>query len=425
VIPEGHSPNSRIFYVLRASYRDHGAPGSGQLEGTNEITLHPKFWEAELYDLSQGVQRTNHGGASAGQRVGSVSRGDWWAYRDVNLKNIDSITTRASSGSNNDGRIEFHVDSPTGPKVAEVTIPNTGGWDSYRTLDPVPVQDAPAGSHTLYLVGADDQAGDLLDLDWLRFNGMGVSSKLSTDVSAEPSRGAAPLATTLRADEPDAPAGATFEWDLGDGQTGTGREVRHTYAEPGTHEATLTIKDGDTVIGGGSTTVMTFEKLDGTLETTPASATPFVNDPVTVSATFDPSGDQSAAGRDVTFQVYRKSELSGLPAGYSTGTPYLRVKDEVVQTGAAGTAEFTYTGDVVASDVVVACIGYTDSCLKGSETTLVVDRAGNPVNLREGSSPTAARSSGSSSRRPASGRRCGTAGRSPAGTTPAPAPSSA
>src|ERR687896_1624013 len=306
VIPEGHSPNSRIFYVLRASYRDHGAPNSGTLEGNNEITLRPKFWEAELYDLSQGVQRTNHGGASAGQRVGSISRGDWWAYRNVNLKNIDSITANVSSGSNNNGRIEFRIGSPTGQKVAEVTVPNTGNWDTYRTLDPVPVENAPEGTHTLYLVGADDQTGDLLDLDWLRFNGMGISSRLVTDVSAEPSSAAAPLATTLQAGVQDAPADATFEWDFGDGTTGTGREAQHTYAEPGTYEAKLTIRRGDTVIGGGETTVRTFEAVEGTLEATPASATPFAGDEATVTATFDPSGAQSPAGRDVTFQVYRQ-----------------------------------------------------------------------------------------------------------------------
>ena len=107
-----------------------------------EIALRPKFWEAELYDLSQGVQRTNTSTASAGQRVGSVSRNDWWAYRNVNLKNIDSITARVSSGSNNNGRIEFRIDSPTGPKIGEVTVPNTGGYDVYRTLDPAAITDS-------------------------------------------------------------------------------------------------------------------------------------------------------------------------------------------------------------------------------------------------------------------------------------------
>ena len=95
----------------------------------------------------------------------------------VNLKNIDSITARVSSGSNNNGRIEFRIGSPTGTKIGEVTVPNTGGYDVYRTLDPAPLSNVPEGTHTLYMVGADDQAGDLLDLDTLRFNGRGVATR--------------------------------------------------------------------------------------------------------------------------------------------------------------------------------------------------------------------------------------------------------
>ena len=369
--------------MLRASYRDHGAPGSGVLEGSQEITLRPKFWEAELYDRSQGVQQTVTSGASAGRRVGSISRGDWWAYENVNLRNIDSITARVSSGSNNNGRIEFRLDAPDGPKVAEVTVPNTGGWDSYRTLDPVPVSD-PGGTHTLYLVAADDQAGDLLDLDWLRFNGMGVATKLAAHPSAEPSAGPAPLQTTLEAGVQDAPDGTTFAWDLGDGSTGEGAEVTHIYGAPGTYRATFRATRAGTLIAEGGVDVRAFERLDGTLAVTPESSTPFVGDSTTVTATFAPNGGQSAAGRDVTFQVYRQSRLSGLPAGYASGTPYLRVEQQVVQTDAAGAAEFTYTGEVVAADIVVACLGYTDSCLRGAETTLVTDDAGAPANLRDG-----------------------------------------
>jgi len=383
VIPEGHSPNSRLFYVLRASYADHGAAGSGVLEGSEEVTLRPKFWEAELYDRSQGVQRTNHGGASAGQRVGSVSRGDWWAYENVNLKNIDSITANVSSGSNNQGRIEFRIDAPDGPKVAEVVVPNTGSWDTYRTLPAAPVTNAPDGAHTLYLIGADDQTGDLLDLDWLRFNGMGISTRLATDVTATPDRGAAPLATTLKADEPDAPAGATFEWNLGDGATATGAEVAHTYAEPGVYDVSLVVKDGDTVIGGGTTTVRAFEQLEGTLDLATPSTAPYVGDETTVAATFDPVGDQSPADRDVTFEVYRRSPLSGLPAGHTAGTPYVRVKNDAVKTDAGGIAEYRYTGDVIANDIVVACLGYGDSCLDSSGNTLVVGEDGDPVNVRD------------------------------------------
>ena len=64
-------------------------------------------------------------------------------------------------------------------------------------------------------------------------------------MTATPSRGAAPLATTLTADEPDAPAGASTRGTSATGSTGTGATVDHTYAQPGTYDATVTIEFGD------------------------------------------------------------------------------------------------------------------------------------------------------------------------------------
>ena len=38
---------------------------------------------------------------------------------------------------------------------------------------------------------------------------------------------------------------ASYAWDFGDDETGTGAEVEHTYATPGTYEVTLTVTDND------------------------------------------------------------------------------------------------------------------------------------------------------------------------------------
>ena len=43
--------------------------------------------------------------------------------------------------------------------------------------------------------------------------------------------------------DPDGDA-LTFEWDFGDGNTGTGLTTKHTYAQPGDYTAELAVGDG-------------------------------------------------------------------------------------------------------------------------------------------------------------------------------------
>jgi outer membrane protein OmpA-like peptidoglycan-associated protein len=71
----------------------------------------------------------------------------------------------------------------------------------------------------------------------------------TASASAEPNRGEAPLTTRLRAVGRSAGEIKSYEWDFGDGSSGNGSEVTHTYDKPGDYNATLTVTDDQGLTG--------------------------------------------------------------------------------------------------------------------------------------------------------------------------------
>lgn len=74
---------------------------------------------------------------------------------------------------------------------------------------------------------------------------------LQVTVSANPSSGYAPLATTLTAYASGGSAPYVYAWNLGDGSSATGASVSHTYQNAGTYNATVQVTDaaGQVVVG--------------------------------------------------------------------------------------------------------------------------------------------------------------------------------
>jgi PKD repeat protein len=116
----------------------------------------------------------------------------------------------------------------------------------------------------------------------------------------DPSGGDAPLPVRFQAQaiDPDGPESAlTYRWDFGDGGALFGRNVTHTYMEPGVYKAKVTVKDA----GGAS---VTSEEITITVTDPPGNRAPSVEalaDPTTgtaplkvnfSSAATDPDGDQ-------------------------------------------------------------------------------------------------------------------------------------
>jgi hypothetical protein len=172
--PVHAGPDAVQFFVMRAGYTDRGATGTVALTGEQQITLWPKQWQAEHYVSLGGPQVVNQAAAEGGRRLGDIQNGEFVRHHAVSLKGITGVNVRVSS-ANAGGTISFRYNSVTGPEVARVTVPGTGGWDNYTTVSAA-VTRPDDGTHDLYLVFTGAGTGALFDVDSYTFTGAGVST---------------------------------------------------------------------------------------------------------------------------------------------------------------------------------------------------------------------------------------------------------
>jgi type 1 glutamine amidotransferase len=128
---------------------------SGGGGGGTETTI-----QAEAWTSASGVATYPHAPAHGGTVLGYVEPGDWAAYANAALTGVTTLRARVGSGGSG-GTIQVRTGSPTGPVHGTLTVPNTGGWESYQD-----VSTALTGTFSgpLYLTFGGSGTG-LFDLD--------------------------------------------------------------------------------------------------------------------------------------------------------------------------------------------------------------------------------------------------------------------
>ncbi|MER6830703.1 carbohydrate-binding protein [Streptosporangium sp. NPDC000563] len=172
-----HDSAANIYGVFVASYTDKAG-----LTTESTRTLQPRHRQAEHFGAQSGVQLADHATAEGGKTAGFIDNGDWISFTPYALGNATSITARVSSGGAG-GTLEVRAGSATGTLLGTVTVPVTGGWDTFRDVS-ANLSNAPSGTTTLFLVfkGPTGQ-GNLFDLDAFTLNT--GSSGTSTTVEGE------------------------------------------------------------------------------------------------------------------------------------------------------------------------------------------------------------------------------------------------
>jgi glucosylceramidase len=131
--------------------------------------------------LTWGLETELTSDANGGYDVGFANNGDYAVYNNVDFgTGVSTVAARlaclqdngqGNGGGNCGGTLEFHLDSNTGALVASVTVPSTGGWETWQTILQTNVSGA-SGVHDLYVVFNAPGSGTtgLGNINWFQFN---------------------------------------------------------------------------------------------------------------------------------------------------------------------------------------------------------------------------------------------------------------
>ena len=96
-----------------------------------------------------------------------IHDGDWAAYKYYNFKGNEKSLRLEASSMTSGGTVSFHIDSQDGPIIALAKPGNTGGWNSFCSIE-VSLTRTVSGRHAIYLTFMG-QEGRLINLRSFQF----------------------------------------------------------------------------------------------------------------------------------------------------------------------------------------------------------------------------------------------------------------
>ena len=139
-------------------------------EGVSPVgTLNPyERVEAETIAFSEGVKSEPN--VKTGIYISEIHNGDYIKVREVDFgKKSPKWFTATVASALRGGTLEVRTDSISGPLIAELTIPSTGGWECWKTLQTDIVKPV-TGIKDIYFVFKGRKGCKLFNFDWYRFS---------------------------------------------------------------------------------------------------------------------------------------------------------------------------------------------------------------------------------------------------------------
>ena len=158
VPPAGPNGSPKGVLVLRAEYTDRGANGMPSITKEKEVVLHSPTVIVATGTFSEGVSKSNAEGVPV--EISVVNRsGSSVALKQIDLTGISAVTFAAAAPSQyqaKGGKIEVHLDSPTGALLGESEMVRPAGSSAPQQLRTV--LKPTSGMHDVYLVFQNPEA---------------------------------------------------------------------------------------------------------------------------------------------------------------------------------------------------------------------------------------------------------------------------
>jgi hypothetical protein len=138
-------------------------------EGVAPIgTLNPfRRVEAETIAFSKGLNTEQND--KKGVYVTNMHNGDYIKVREVVFSSQPKAFCASVASGLHGGTLEVRLDSIKGEKIAEISVPGTGGWENWRTLKTKDIKPV-SGKHDVYFVFKGLKGSKLFNFDWWKFN---------------------------------------------------------------------------------------------------------------------------------------------------------------------------------------------------------------------------------------------------------------
>ncbi|BCJ42079.1 hypothetical protein GCM10010168_65440 [Actinoplanes ianthinogenes] len=126
--------------------------------------------QAEAANELAGIQAQDTEDEGGGQNVGWINRADHLRFDNFEFGEVPATKAkfRVASGAGVSGRVQIRLDTLENAPVGQVSVSNTGGWQTWRTdtavLTPV------TGTHTVYITFAADDDSEFMNVNWIQFD---------------------------------------------------------------------------------------------------------------------------------------------------------------------------------------------------------------------------------------------------------------